>query len=99
MKVEQGMIVEFFPSDRTRKKFEKDNQDSYAAIVTDVNPKSVDLGVLEKGYVPAEGIAHRDAAKEGASYWDFFERTKLKGKFWAALGQPTESVVPPTNEG
>jgi len=98
MKVEQGMIVEFFPSDRTRKKFEKDNQDSYAAIVTDVNAKSVDLGVLEKGYVPAEGIAHKDMAKEGASYWDFFERTKLR-KFWEALDRPTESVIPPPNEG
>jgi len=80
MKAEQGMIVEFFPSDRTRKKFEKDNQDSYAAIVTDVNAKSVDLGVLEKGYVPAEGIAHKDVAKEGASYWDFFERDQPLSK-------------------
>jgi hypothetical protein len=71
MEVTQGRIVEFFPSERTAKKFKKQDKKSYAAIVTDVNENSVDLRVFDAHDVHIERVPHKDDAATGRSFWDW----------------------------
>ena len=73
VKVTEGRIVKFTPSERTRdSKFETKNKKSYPAIVTDVNDDSVDLtvfGVRENVYV--SNVKHSSEAEAERSHWDW----------------------------
>jgi hypothetical protein len=67
----QGRIVEFFPSEKTAKKFKKQGKKSYAAIVADVNENSVDLRVIDAHDVFVERVAHKSEAAQGRSNWEW----------------------------
>lgn len=74
----QCRTVQFFPSPSLKEDQlpgTKKNQKSFAAIINDVNPNSVDLSVMTgtqlDPVVSVKNIAHKDEADSNESYWDW----------------------------
>ena len=72
--MKQGQPVVFFPSERTLKKFEGKQKESYHAVVNDVNENSVDLTVFGCGeMVFVTKVQIEGLAPEGRSYYTWPE--------------------------
>ena len=70
-----GRIVVFSPSERTKKEFKKKQNDTYPAIITEVNESSVDLTVFGVGEIVfVNRVLHKSLAVTKRSSWDWPER-------------------------